>query len=339
MYAVYRYEKGLPEKAVALLYASGFASGAISAPVAGYLADRHGRRLACLAYCLCCSLACLTIFTNNLAILFAGRLLGGIATTLLLSAFEAWMISDFHARGLYQSSLTLSGMFSNMTGLSGAVAVASGVAGDALVGVFGTGAAPFGENLGRSALSPPFDTKKGPGIFKTLTDGEFASLWVMSCFFEGAMYLFVFFWPAALQSARSAAGKSQEELPFGIVFSCFMCSMVAGSAVLPLLKSLLPGNTASVLVMVVALIVSGCLSVATMTGSEHTIFWIFCLVEVAIGAYFPAMALVKSEKVESSVRGSVYSILRLPLNAFVVGMHCLDEEGMKPSRVDLHEND
>lgn len=84
--------------------------------------------------------------------------------------------------------------------------------------------------------------------------------------------------------------------------------------------------------MAVALVVSGCLSVAAMLRHESLVFWALCLLEGCVGAYFPAMAYLKSEAVEDGVRGRIYSILRFPLNVFVVVAHSLDEEG------DAHRN-
>jgi MFS transporter, MFS domain-containing protein family, molybdate-anion transporter len=52
-----------------------------------------------------------------------------------------------------------------------------------------------------------------------------------------------------------------------------------------------------------------------------------CLIEVCVGAYFPSMSFLKSEVVDDGIRGRVYSILRFPLNVYVVVTHALDEEG------------
>lgn len=171
IYAIYKYEKNLPEKVVAALYATGFAAGGISASFAGTLADRFGRKRACLLYCALYFLTCLSMVSKNLTVLFLGRFAGGVSTTLLFSVFEAWMISDFHERGLHigsvkpdvgaavdmqemvdaegekgaetASSTPLDGIFSTMTTLSCVVAIASGVVGDMLVTASGTRTWPF----------------------------------------------------------------------------------------------------------------------------------------------------------------------------------------------------
>jgi hypothetical protein len=43
---------------------------------------------------LCYSLSCLTKLFNDFNILLAGRILAGISTSLLFSAFEAWMVFE-----------------------------------------------------------------------------------------------------------------------------------------------------------------------------------------------------------------------------------------------------
>lgn len=128
---------------MAALYAAGFISGAISASFAGELADRYGRRLACLVYCGSYVVTCATMFSDDLAVLFVGRLCGGVSTTLLFSVFEAWMITEYHSRGLAASELKLSSVFGYMTTLSCVVAIVSGVVGDMLVSYMGGRVWPF----------------------------------------------------------------------------------------------------------------------------------------------------------------------------------------------------
>lgn len=148
MYAMYRFEKDLPEKLVAVLYATGFVSAALSAPFAGELADRYGRRLACQVYCVTYTLACLSMISNNLMVLLLGRLFGGVSTTLLFSVFEAWMITDYHRRGLEDEAgggdtLPLGTVFAHLTTISSTVAVLSGVLSDMLVTYLASRVWPF----------------------------------------------------------------------------------------------------------------------------------------------------------------------------------------------------
>ncbi|KAM0333478.1 hypothetical protein ACHAQA_002140 [Verticillium albo-atrum] len=355
IYAMYKYEKGLPEKLVAALYAAGFISGAISASFAGGLADRYGRRLACLIYCAAYILTCLSMLFDNITILFLGRLCGGVGTTLLYSVFEAWLITEYHQRDLTRSQLKLGTIFGNMTTLSSIVAIASGILGDALVAQFdGARVWPFLAAAASATTAAVLILKMWPenygssngkegagqttsladmrsGIRTILGDKRIWGLGLTSTFFEGTMYLFVFFWSAALKSARAKAG-SEEELPFGLIFSSFMCAMMAGSALFSLMTPTHTKESSSAMLMMTVLAASCCLSAAVLLENERVLFWTLCVVELCIGAYFPSMSYLKSEVVEDGVRGRVYSILRLPLNLFVVVAHSLDEEG------DAHRN-
>src|ERR1700734_1386134 len=75
VYTLYKDEKGLAESVVAALFTSGFLAAAISALFVGKLADRYGRRLACLIFCGTYAVSCLTKISNDVIILFIGRLL------------------------------------------------------------------------------------------------------------------------------------------------------------------------------------------------------------------------------------------------------------------------
>lgn len=83
------------------------------------------------------------MLSDNLIILTIGRLTGGVATTILFSIFDVWMVSEYHSRGLSDSSLSLSSVFSYAAIMSPMIAIAMGVCGDAMVEVFGSRAWPF----------------------------------------------------------------------------------------------------------------------------------------------------------------------------------------------------
>ena len=143
IYTLYKDEKKLPEEIVARLFTTGFLAGAISALFVGSLADRFGRKNACLAYCAITSLSCLSVLSNNISILFAGRALGGLGTTLMYTVFEAWMVTEYNQRALEGTSLKLSSIFGRMITLSSVVAVLAGLVGQVFVSWTGTNCAPF----------------------------------------------------------------------------------------------------------------------------------------------------------------------------------------------------
>lgn len=143
MYSLYKNTHQLPESVVAALFATGFLSGGISAIFVGSLADRFGRKLACLAYCVLYSISCLTVLSGKVGLLFLGRVLGGVSTTLLFTAFETWMITEYHRLGFGHSDGALSPVYSTMSILNGFAAVTCGVVSHFLVLRSGSETAPF----------------------------------------------------------------------------------------------------------------------------------------------------------------------------------------------------
>lgn len=62
-------------------------------------------------------------------------------------------------------------------------------------------------------------------------------------------------------------------------------------------------------------------------SNEQITFWIFCVYEAAVGAYWPTMGVLKGRLIDDSVRSQVYGLLRVPLNIFVVVSLILTGEG------------
>jgi hypothetical protein len=55
---------------------------------------RSGRKKAALAYVLTYTVGCVTKHFNNFGVLLVGRLFCGVATSLLNSAFESWLVAE-----------------------------------------------------------------------------------------------------------------------------------------------------------------------------------------------------------------------------------------------------
>jgi len=136
-------QKGLPEETVAHLFTTGFLAAAISASFVGSLADRYGRRHACLFFCILYSMSCFTVLCNSIIILFFGRILGGLSTTLMYSVFESWMVTEYHRQHLNEAGGSLDDVFGIMTTLNGVVAIIAGLFSQGVTDFSGTQAAPF----------------------------------------------------------------------------------------------------------------------------------------------------------------------------------------------------
>ena len=290
MYTLYKDEKDISELTVAALFMTGFVVAGITASFVGTLADRHGRKAGCMTYCITYSLSCLSVLSNDLFILFVGRALGGLSTTLQYSMFETWMIAEYHKRDL-RSCLSLGSMFSLSVSLSGVVAILAGIIGETIVERSGTKTSPFiaafvclasafigihqvwSENYGEVTAEKK---QAGEGIQMKLLDPRVLALGTTTTLFEGSMYLFVFFWSPAIISSRTL-DNNNDPPPFGIIFSCFMCAMMLGSMIFSAVK---PGTArdAAKLMLVTLSLASYALfgTGSSKDGSRHLL--VFCLI-------------------------------------------------------------
>lgn len=130
------------------LFTTGFVSGAVAGYFIGSLADRHGRKASCLFFCAAYALSCILTTIPSVPLLFVGRVLGGLGTSLLFSVFESWMVTDFHARRLGEKGMDLSRTFGLMSTVNSIVAIVSGVVSEWLVSVTGTRKSPFLASVG-----------------------------------------------------------------------------------------------------------------------------------------------------------------------------------------------
>ncbi|OHF00260.1 major facilitator superfamily transporter [Colletotrichum orchidophilum] len=334
LYSLYKNEHQISSDFVPTLFTTGFVSGAVAGYFIGSFADRHGRKASCLFFCAAYALSCILTTIPSVPILFIGRVLGGLGTSLLFSVFESWMVTDFHARSLGEKGMDLSRTFGLMSTVNSVVAIVSGVVSEWLVSVTGTRKSPFlasvgllivaagviasqwDENYGSTGQKSESEksTAQKPSLWSTITDKRVLTIGLASTMFEGSMYLFVVLWSPVLVSASS----SPESLPYGIIFASFMASTLLASLLYPRLLALV--STPSRLLLLV-LLAANVVFFALGTGpprAEQVTFWLFCLFEACVGLYFPSMGYLKGKVVDDGVRAQVYGVLRIPLNVFVV---------------------
>jgi hypothetical protein len=84
---------------ISALFLTGFLSGAIFAPFLGSLVDKFGRKRSCIVYCVLEIIINWLEHYNDFRMLLLGRVLGGVSTNLLFSAFESWMATEHRKRG------------------------------------------------------------------------------------------------------------------------------------------------------------------------------------------------------------------------------------------------
>lgn len=155
------------------------------------------------------------------------------------------------------------------------------------------------------------------------------------------MYIFVFYWSAAMKSAHAYSAHVDHhdaaDIPFGFIFATFMASMMLGSFVFTYLSSISSTSSRASSVreffspsMLVALANAGAAAsilVTVLLRSEALTFWAFCFFETCIGIYFPAIGAQRAMVVDDGVRANIYGVLRIPLNIFVVAALTTTIEG------------
>ena len=250
LYAYYQFSK----QQIAILFIVGFGASAVFGTFAGEMADKYGRRLSCYVYCAMYILSCLTKHSPNFYVLLFGRLTGGVATSILFSSFESWLVAE-HNKNFYPAEW-LEQTMSLATLLNAISAIAAGSLGALVKSQFDSLVAPFDlaivfciiagaimasmwpENKGEVSIlassSGSGRSKFADAMQVLQQDQKVVLLGLAQSLFESSMYMFVFMWTPKLEPLF-------KDLPHGQVFSCFMaCSMMGSSLVLPAPHSLPP---------------------------------------------------------------------------------------------------
>lgn len=87
------------------LFLTGFLSSAVFGTFLGMYVDSYGRRLGCIVFCVLEVIINLLEHVPNMPTLIVGRVLGGMSTSLLFTAFESWMVSEHRKRGFDENLL------------------------------------------------------------------------------------------------------------------------------------------------------------------------------------------------------------------------------------------
>jgi predicted MFS family arabinose efflux permease len=327
---------GFSQVEIAELFVCGFASSMIVGTFVGGLADTMGRKLMCIAYCVCYILACFTKMVPDYWTLMLGRFLSGIATSLLFSVFESWMVCEHFKNGF--DSTSLGDTFAYATFGNGLVAVIAGLVANSAAQSYGY-VAPFvvailpltlvgiiiystwSENYGNQQLNMLSSLQKGFELVKS--DSRIAALAVGQSCFEGAMYTFVFMWTPALKSSSelsgdstSAAGESTSDY-LGLIFAVYMVCVMCGSSLFKLFST----KRDNIYLIPVVLHSSAFLAMVMITlffDNKFIVYLMFLVFESTVGLFYPSYGVIKSEKIPEDIRSAVMNIFRIPLNAFVV---------------------
>ncbi|MBA0685324.1 hypothetical protein Goari_012989 [Gossypium aridum] len=323
LYSTYGFGKG----EIGQLFIAGFGSSMLFGTIVGSLADKQGRRRACVTYCITYILSCITKHSPQYKILMVGRVLGGIATSLLFSAFESWLVAEHNKRGFEQQWLSLT--FSKAIFLgNGLVAILAGLFGNVLVDSLSLGpVAPFDaaaiflaigmaiilsswtENFGDPSENKDLLTQFRGAAVAIASDEKIALLGAIQSLFEGSMYTFVFLWTPALS-------PNDEEIPHGFIFATFMLASMLGSSLASRLMARSSPRVESYM-QIVFVISSASLTLPIITNVRCLQLLGFCTFEACVGIFWPSIMKMRSQYIPEEARSTIMNFFRIPLNIFV----------------------
>ncbi|CAF3621521.1 unnamed protein product [Rotaria sordida] len=333
VYALYE-SYGIQKHEIEILFIAGFGSSMIFGTIVASLADKYGRRNTCIVYGILYGISCATKHFPNFYILFVGRLLAGMATSILFSAFESWLVNEHRRRNFEPESLGL--IFANAYFGNSVVAIISGIVAQFVANTFGY-VAPFdsaiisfiamcillittwSENYGdanahvlQSFISAWTAIKSDKKIFL---------LGIVQGLFEASMYVFVLEWTPALTEAsnQSVIDKTDNKnppIPHGYIFAGYMVAMMMGSNSF---KVFCNYTTPESFMRPIVFISALCMSVPIfMPYNQGIMFTAFLIFEFCVGVFWPAMATMRSKYVPEEARATVLNYFRIPLNLIVV---------------------
>ncbi|KAL5539742.1 hypothetical protein UlMin_043843 [Ulmus minor] len=342
-YVYYLYSQyGFGKREIGQLFIAGFGSSMLFGTIVGSLADKQGRKRACVTYCITYILSCITKHSPEYKVLLLGRILGGIATSLLCSAFESWLVAEHNKRGFDQQWLSLT--FSKAIFLgNGLIAILSGLFGNILVDTLAYGpVAPFdaaacflamgmaiilltwSENYGDPSENKNLLAQFKGAAVTIASDEKIALLGAIQSLFEGSMYIVVFLWTPALS-------PNDEEIPHGFIFATFMLSSMLGSSIASRLMARSSPKVESYMQIVFVVssaslllpIITSFLIAPSNVKSSSISFsgWIqligLCTFEACVGLFWPSIMKMRSQYIPEEARSTIMNFFRIPLNIFV----------------------
>lgn len=329
---------------ISALFLTGFLSGAIFAPFLGSLVDKFGRKRSCIVYCVLEIIINWLEHYSNFGVLLLGRVLGGISTNLLFSAFESWMTTEHRRKGFPEEWMART--YSDCSIANGSTAVLAGVVAQVLEDLFGH-IGPFQGAIALTALAMVLvlrweenygEEKEGShaesSLYRQFVDGwklvasdsKILRIGLIQALSEGGTYTFVFMWVPTLLGMDPPGG-----VPTGAVFSALMMAITIGGVCFqpvegffgtritskskaPEISAVFAYVMASMSMAVPAL----CLCCTPAGVCFEKVLASFLLIEFCVGLSSPIAGMLRSKYVPDAYQGAIMNIFRLPLNAVVV---------------------
>ena len=327
LYKLYSYY-GFQEPQIAVLYVFGFASTVVIGMWAPLAADRFGRKKLCISFTVLYSLSCFLKLSRSYGILILGRIIGGVATSVLFSAFEAWYVHE-HLETHDFPKEWIAVTFTRASTWNGVLAITAGLSTNIVSEWFGMGpiapymlAIPFlifagiivSTHWTENYSCHKIKLKKAcsDGLKTIMSDEMIFLIGAVEALFESVIYVIIFLWTPILDHQNPS---------LGIIFSCFMVCILIGQAVFQILSSRsVPVPLLLLISTAIALVANLLLVFSTDPGSQTAQFRAkfsfinFLLFQLGVGLYFPSMGYLRSRIIPEAHSWSIMNVFRVPIN-------------------------
>lgn len=244
MYTLYNKYHGFDVSEIGVLYVIDAVSGLISGPIFGTWADKFGRKLFCMNYCVFVILNLSLRLTGSKPLAYIAQILTGFGSGLINTTFESWVVYEsrkvfdgmeqenekflkrlFKNQNLYDAiiSLVVSGIsalvYTNF-GIILTIFISMSYSVIALVIIFFL----WEENKPNTNS----ETKKST-FFEALQElkkRDVVSIGVIESLFQACLNLFIFSWTPLLQLSTI-----YPEINVGFIFVCYIIMTVIGTAI------------------------------------------------------------------------------------------------------------
>eukprot|EP00922_Rhytidocystis_sp_ex-Travisia-forbesii_P020563 GHVS01030234.1.p1 GENE.GHVS01030234.1~~GHVS01030234.1.p1 ORF type:complete len:488 (-),score=57.80 GHVS01030234.1:597-2060(-) len=358
VYALYA-EYGFSISEIGTLFVAGFGCSGFLGCFIGSLADVMGRKLTCFLFCVIYGLSCVTKHFNDFWILMFGRLLGGCATSILFSVFDAWMVHEHHAKKFDENWIGQT--FTRATFGNGLVAILAGLTASLTAETFGK-VAPFDvsliiltccgisiliswqENYGTSASSAARDKPLSMEEEEDENE-EFnisapsssspsapAGSSIYAALSDSIVVMYndsTVFYCGMVQSLFEGSMYTfvfvwtpalPSEINHGMIFASFMVAVMIGSGIFSECRR--RAMSLGTILTGMCLVSALALLTAGLQSDANYRIVAFVLFEIMCGVYFPAYYSLRADIVPDKGRATILNLYRVPLNAIVVVM-CL----------------
>ncbi|CAF1588114.1 unnamed protein product [Adineta ricciae] len=312
---------GIDRATIELFFVYCFVASLFVGTFVASLADRFGRRLACLSCSFFYGLYHVACHFPSKQSLIIGHIFRGIGDALYATAFEAWLMQEHKQRNLndqhLEHTLNNANIYLNIatigTGfLAQLLAKSYGYIAPFTVGVgffmitFVFILCHWSENYGREKSHMHASFVSAMKILRA--DTRILLCGLCNALFSASSYIWLIEWAPTLEAATNLT--ISKPLPLGYIYSGYLSSRLFGACMSgPLLKRFRPQMLLSILYLVAAL----ALSIPIIMPDEQIIVLFgFVVFQICIGTFWPAIALLRSEYIPNELRSTLMNYLRVP---------------------------